>query len=111
MTGLLGEVAKGIVHTSLGGFIVTQARYEFVSFSPGIFKTANRAFIRRPQDTDFSFVYYIGQFLATTWISLSAFYFICWFSLLLILSNYYRGSKIIQKSAEIQLRAIVSMVI
>ena len=53
MTGLLSEVSQGLVDTSIAGFVVTEARDRFVSFSPGIYKTANRAFIRKPQDIDF----------------------------------------------------------
>ena len=109
MTGLLGEVAYGIVDTSLAGFVVTKERDEFVSFSPGIFKTANRAFIRRPLDTDVSFVYYVGEFLPQTWILVLIFYFVSWISIIAALSTKFYGRNLLLNSLQIQLRAIVAM--
>ena len=86
MIGMLGEIYKGVVDTSIAGFAVTEERFEFVSFSPGIFKTATRGFIRRPKDTDLSFIYHIGQFLPSTWISLLTFYTLC---LLILFITYW----------------------
>lgn len=107
---MLGEIYQGVVDTSIAGFAVTEERYEFVSFSPGIFKTATRGFIRKPKDTDFSFIYHIGQFLPTTWISLLTFYALC---LLFIFITFWRLPTSLwnasKNSIQVVSKAIISM--
>ena len=109
MTGILGEVSQGLVDTSLAGFVVTEARDRFVSFSPGIYKTAYRAFIRKPQDTDFSFFYHIGQFLPGTWISLIMFYTLCFLTILGSLLYYLSPCTALSHSFQIVSKSIISM--
>ena len=109
MTGLLSEVSQGLVDTSIAGFVVTEARDRFVSFSPGIYKTANRAFIRKPQDTDFSFFYHIGQFLPGTWISLMTFYSICFLTIFISLLYFLSPRKALSNSFQIVSKAVISM--
>ena len=109
--GMLGEVYQGTVDTSIAGFIVTEERDEFVAFSPGIFKSATRVFIRTPKDPDFSFFYHVGQFLPTTWISLLTFYSLC---LLFIFLTFWKLSTTTlmtatKNSIQIVSKAIISM--
>ena len=110
MIGMLGEIYKGVVDTSIAGFAVTEERFEFVSFSPGIFKTATRGFIRRPKDTDLSFIYHIGQFLPSTWISLLTFYTLC---LLILFITYWNLPTSLwsasKNSIQVVSKAIISM--
>ena len=108
---MLGEVTQKIVDTGIAGFAVTDERDDFVSFSPGIFKSTTRAFVRRPHDTDISFIYHVGQFLPQTWFYLSMFYFSCFLiflMLLVFLSN--SCSKSLANSLEVVLRGVISMV-
>ena len=109
LTGLLSEVSQRLVDTSIAGFVVTEARDQFVSFTPGIYKTANRAFIRKPQDTDFSFYYHIGQFLPGTWISLMAFYLVCFLIIFSSLLYFLSPQTALSHSFQIVSKAVISM--